>query len=722
MSGCGCFDLKEIKIAETDYASYDAQQKGLAVKILSEIHRPDPKWNNYIFSSCFPFGVPAGWNCRRGAVSVSNDASGPSGQKALLLENGFGEIEQPRLYSAPFQVPDPQKIYSVSFSSKGKGFLVCNGKKFNLSDQWQRFETTVQIPEFQSGAVLDFSGDQKFLLDAVRVSEQGKTDYRRAGLCEIALGLPNSDASEARIQFSDEPSKLRYRLTGDCKDLSLAVSISNIWGKTKDLPRIVPDRNEGEIDYAVFPETPFGQFRVNVQAFRGSQEISPIAEYIVTRLKRPLYWGKDAPESPFGIHVEPIARMLIGLKAGGVNWVRLHDAGAQYSLWSNIEPEKGKWHFFDREIDCYRKHNLMIYGQLGGAPVWANYYGKGGPVTNSAYWIRYCSPTDEHMSDFENYAYRMVSHYKGIISDWCLWNEPWGSFLHKGYDPAKGGYVCFDNQGAQYTKILKAAYSGAKRADPKVKISGFGTTSGAENFTRQIVEAGGYASCDELDYHQYAPRIFGFPDDGMKDDLEKTFASVTKKYGPIHKEIIMSEGSPINSGSQGGSPLQGIYKNVLPWDNKEDVHDRADKIVRFLTAYQSCHVKRVFLYTAHGHTNLTKSAFLLLLSSDGYPHPMLAALSAFAQNAENAKFVRYQQLTEGVYAAVYEKKDGSGFVGIIGKRNGNIEIGCSDQSVKAADLYGNPLAFPVKYRGYVIYLSSPKCSQKILESLYCPSF
>lgn len=731
MGGCGIFDIKEIKITRADADSFNAQQNGFGLKNSASVRRPDPHWNNYIFSSCFPFGVPTGWNCRRGMVSLSDDTNGPSGQRVLKLENGFGEFEQPVLYSAPFQVPDPEQVYAVSFSAKGSGSIQCNGKSFELSDQWQRFETSLQIPKSHAGAVLNFSGNKTFYLDAVRVSKKVSdpkatdqksksshvTNYRRAGRCEIALGLPDSDASESRIQFSDEPSKIRFRLMGDYRDLSLMVKVTNIWGTTKELTPISPRQSEGDFDYFVFPETPFGQFRIEVLALQGDQQIAPVAEFVVTRLQRPIYWGKDAPDSMFGIHVEPISRMLVGLKAGGVNWVRLHDAGAQYSLWSSLEPKKGEWHFYDREIENYRKHHLMIYGQLGGAPVWASYYGKGGPITPSPYWIRYCAPTDDHMADFENYAFQMVKHYKGIIDDWCLWNEPWGSFLHKAYDPKKNQYRCFENQGAEYTKILKAAYTGAKRANPQVRISGFGTTSGAVDFTEQIVASGGYPFCDELDYHQYAPRVFGFPNDGMNDDFKRTFAPVTARYGSVSRSIIMSEGSPINTGSDGGRPIQGIYKNVLPWENHENVHDKADRVVRFLTAYKSCQIKRVFLYTAHGHTNLTKSSFLILVCADGYPHPMLAALSAFAQNAENSKFIEYQKIAPDLYAALFEKKDGTGFVEITGKRSTDFLIDSADPAVQATDLYGNPLSFPLKYQGYVLYMKGNVSSKKIADSL-----
>lgn len=707
LCGCGVFDIREFSISETDYAAYDAQVRGLAKRNAATVRRPETKWKNYLSGSCFPFGVPAGWNCRRGMAVVSSDRSGPSGQFGLLVKPGFGEIESPRLYSAPFQVPDPKKTYTVSFSCKGSADVVCNGKTFKAGKEWQRFDMPIKVPEGVLGEVLDFSSDKEFLLDGVRIAEEGEKNYCLAGRSEVVLGLPDSDASDARIQFEDEKPVIRYTILGEYQDVSLAVSVTDIWGRTKEFT-IKPTGRDGTFEYAVFPQVPRGQFRVNVRIMRGGEELAPVAEFVVTRLARPLYWGKDAPDSPFGIHVEPIAYMLKGLKAGGLNWVRLHDAGGNYSLWAHLEPEKGQWTFHDRELQAYRRNGLMIYGQLGGSPVWANYYGKTGTTTDK-YWIRFCSPTDEHMGDFENYARKMVKHYKGVIHDWCLWNEPYGSFLHKGYDPVNRKHICFENQGGQYARIMKAAYKGAKESDPSVKISGYGTTASANEFTRQVFEAAGLDSCDELDFHQYAPRAFGYPGDGMKDNFDRTFLPITEKTGPLKKKVIMSEGSPLSNGSDRGTPLLGIYKYVLSWESTEQYHERGDRIVRYIMALQSCGVKRIFLYTAHGHRNLTQCSFQLLLSGDGYPHPSLAALSAFARCVENATFVEYRPLVSGVYLAVFKKNDGSTFAVITGKKRFTAQVRCETPGARASDLYGNPLVFPVKYEGFVQYITAP-CS------------
>ncbi|MDO4574204.1 MAG: hypothetical protein Q4D98_03205 [Planctomycetia bacterium] len=710
----GRFDLREFSITEATAAEYRLQGSG---GILQNIVRPCTTWRNFLASSCFPWGVPAGWNCRRGTATVSDDMTGPSGQRALLLEPGEGEKPGPVLFSSPFQTPDPAKVYTVSFSYKGAGRPTCNGKTFAASDTWQRAQLDIQVAEDRPCCVLEFSADGPFFLDAVRVSEKGETSYSPAGKCEIALGVPRSEASEARIQFDDEQAGLVYQLVGDFSGVVLRGTVTNLWGETRDLPEIRPTAATGKLDYLLFPETPFGQFRVNLQAFAGEKPCSMVAEYVVSRFRRPVYWGKDAPHSPFGIHEEAIPQLLTGLKAGGMNWIRLHDGGFIYCMWTGLEPEKGKWTFFDSAIQTYRKSGMMLYGQLGGAPLWASYYANT-EFQPDGYRKYFSVPTDEHLPDFEHYAYTVVKHYENDIHDWFVWNEPWGGgFFHRDYDKEKKAYIGFENQGEAYAKVMKAAYRGAKRANPNVRVTGFSTFGNGTQFTSQIVDAGGYEACDEIDYHEYVPRTFGFPDDGNREILESAFGPIVQKYGKIDKAIIMSEGSPLSNGSNQGAPLQGMYRHVLPWDNNDRYNTQADDVVRYVMSLLGNNVKRVFLYTAHGHQNLTRSAFQVLLGADGYPHPTLAAMSTFTYHAEDSRFVAYKELCPHVYAALFQKNDGSSFAVITGKRQAWAKIHCSLAHAKGEDLYGNPLTFPMEYHGFLLYVISNETADVLRDAL-----
>ena len=144
---------------------------------------------------------------------------------------------------------------------------------------------------------------------------------------EIALGLPHSDASIARIQFPDDSPEILYKIIGPLSNgISLKAEGTDLYGTTYSLPI-----RKGRIDYSsLLKDHPYGQFRIEVSAFRSGRRISPVNEFVVTRIQRPVHWGKDAPDSPFGGHAYPNPMMLTLLKAGGVNWIRLHDPGLEY--------------------------------------------------------------------------------------------------------------------------------------------------------------------------------------------------------------------------------------------------------------------------------------------------------------------------------------------------------------------------------------------------------
>lgn len=275
----------------------------------------------------------------------------------------------------------PQAIRSVrvtvSFSYRGSGkfaaVLMADGRRALARKElapeegkWKRAVLTARIPIRRLAAVLKIQGKGKLHVDAFRVAEQGKAEYRMSGEHEISFFLPPSELSAARIQLEDEEPLLNYYLTGNAEDVILKSSVTDLYGKTFALPDV--KGKSGTLRY--LPETgkPYGQFRVEAQAFRNGKAVSGINEIIVTRLPRPVHLGKDAPDSPFGIHMNLSETSIRAMKAGGFNWVRLHDGARHLSCWYFVEPEKGKWHFADREIQAFRKNHILLYGQLGGSP------------------------------------------------------------------------------------------------------------------------------------------------------------------------------------------------------------------------------------------------------------------------------------------------------------------------------------------------------------------
>jgi len=260
--------------------------------------------------------------------------------------------------------------------------------------------------------------------DALQL-EYGKTAGAwKAPAAELALALQDSEASVAGIQFLDEPAKVRVAVMGPLPPgTKIFAKVTDLYGKETSLPPLTA-KGAGklevfDLDLPAHRERPIGMFRV--EAFAGltsEKPASPVAEILVTRLPRPKYWGKDAPDSPFGIHVNPIRRELIMAKATCHNWARLHDTGNNITSWWYVEPEQGKWTWRDTLLKKMRAQNMLVLGLLSTSPGWAN----GSP--GKSFWDHaYLQP--KNLDAWDTYVREVTTHYGADVAAWEVWNEPW---------------------------------------------------------------------------------------------------------------------------------------------------------------------------------------------------------------------------------------------------------------------------------------------------------
>ncbi len=729
LSAAGTIDFKRIRFEEITKQEYEL----LEMQRMQRVIRKPAGTENFLRNSTLPRGLQSGWvplagNHQSGSiVEPDPEMIGPSGEAALKLDSSTDE--EVGIFSEPFTASHPQKPVTISFSCRGSGkfaaVLMADNKsairRINFipkPDVWQRISMTARLPIQRLAAVLKIQGKGKLHVDAFRVAEEGKSEYRMSGEHEISLSLPDSDASVARIQFEDEPPLIHYYLTGRADDLTVKASVTDLYGTTRTLPEA--RGKSGIIRYYTGEGKPYGQFRIEVQAFRNGKAVSVVNEMVVTRLPRPIHWGKDAPDSPFGIHTNQKESSMQAMKAGGFNWVRLHDGAKHLSCWYFVEPEKGKWRFADREIKAYRENHLLLYGQLGGCPEWASALHTL-PDFGNGYGKVYFTPLPEYERNFADYCETMTRRYKGVIDDWFIWNEPWlPLFFHKGYDSAQKRYLAFgsvqDNANA-YTHLLKLAYESAKKGNPECRITGFSSSRGSTPaWNKALYHAGAYGFCDEIDYHAYhqnAPA--GFPGDGLEDTMKLSFLEILNREGKLGKSCLMSEGQSGYATVDEEDPRTGLYKHTIPWQSRENYHRIAEDEIRFLLSHLSFGVKRIFLYTSHAYSSLAQgSALQIMLGADGFPHPGLAAMSAFARRIETLRFVRYHRLEDGIFAAIFS--NGTRTVAVItGHPDKQADISCSGTFPRQfADLYGNPIP-RLFYRGSILYLSA-ECSPETLLS------
>ncbi len=699
LAGNGTLDLQRLKLVKLSDQDLIDETKA---------KYPEAGEGNLVRISRFPLGMPSGWSIDRDysdgdQVQVESDAQafGPSGAPALRIKAQKGI----RVYSAPFAVPWSFDPHVASLYVRGDwdgALIVAGGKGDTCASQplkvsgtdWQRVEMTFKPILLAPAHHLRIEGKGTLWIDGLQVEHGTRaTAYAPQKAVEVSLALPASEASAARVQFSDEPGKVGYCVVGKSSGAVLKARLVTIYGDERMLAAVKLGGGfltAGTLIFAPFEQHPLGPYRLEawVEDATG-KKLSAENEVVFYRLHRPRYWGKDAPDSFFGTHTLSTNRHLTMAKAAGCNWVRLHDAGTEYIGWSFLEPEKGKWQFRDADLQRYRDHHLKILGLLSTSPGWASNWGK--PCTD--YFDRYLEPLN--MDDWAEAVRTIVRHYVGTIDSYEIWNEPWGgAFWSWKYDEKVGSdfvahFVPSETPSADYARLQKVAYGAAHEVYPGVTIVGFNTYGAANGtkWTSEVLGFGGIATCDAISYHHYEAMMTGMPGDATEKAYKAAVGPIVEKLGDVPKPVWMSEGAPLS-----GDPSNGFYHYTLPYENGEDSWRIADRLARYVVSRRATGEKHEFLYTMHGHSTFGGAMdWSTLITADGYLHPSAAAHSALAWLLEDTAYAGRVTVAKGVYAYLFSGRDRAVAAITSGPVHDAYKLPAA-QGLQRVDLFGNPLA------------------------------
>lgn len=703
---CGLFFYTSkgmIDIASLELRRFDEEEYRRSIR------RPAPEVARLMRRHRFPLSLPSGWTirCDRGVKALVSGVKAADGLDALAVgEGGF------TLHSEPFQTNRPEGGHVASFdyklSSPGPleaAVLDDMGKTvaatmLKPSGNWSRGSLRFKAPADAIAFTLRFCGEGAFALDRIDVAADGVVE-RRADEPSVTLSaLKGEIAALSRIQFSDEPAVLTAAVVDAVKGSSLAVRVSDIYGRVKNIKPMALDGGKLqmlEIPYGVFNDIESGQFRVQALVFHEGKRVSAVEEFVVTRLKRPPAFGRDAPHSFFGAHFEPQPEILAMMKAGGVNWMRIHDAASELSGWWKLEPERGEWRWPDEQIARIRKAGVSIFAQLGTAPAWATNYEKLG-CKRMGYFEKYLRPVD--MAAWTNYVCRYVSRYRNEIDEYFIWNEPWGDWWAVAKDLK---FFNPDRAPEDFGEFSKITYAAVKRVKPAALVSGYNTYSsnGGSDWSARVDSVGAYDACDIMDFHIYSPSPRLFPDEESLS--ARAFKPVTDAHPGSAKPIYMSEGQGASSGNSGGNSLRmsGLYSAAVPWKaaTVADCASFSDRTVRYvISLLTEANLKRVFLYSTHGYRALgTKPAYLTLLAADGFAHPSLVAHAQMARALEGRGFISRSKF--GRNALKVEFSGGcTVYAGLSLEEAEKLAAQC-----KLVDLYGNRFDSKRYFPGTVCY-------------------
>ena len=141
--------------------------------------------------------------------------------------------------------------------------------------------------------------------------------------------------------------------------------------------------------------------------------------------------------------------------------------------------------------------------------------------------------TESELNSFGKYCSFIASESKGSVHRFQIWNE----WELEAFNPERLG-------GADYVKVLKAAYESIKSVYPEAEVVGMGGSILSNNgdFDREALEAGALNYCDAISIHAYDyHRSSVFPNQRFLDDLSNRIALYKSYMADRTMPIYISE-------------------------------------------------------------------------------------------------------------------------------------------------------------------------------------
>ncbi|MFQ5806091.1 MAG: endo-1,4-beta-xylanase [Phycisphaerae bacterium] len=325
--------------------------------------------------------------------------------------------------------------------------------------------------------------------------------------------------------------------------------------------------------------------------------------------------------SPFGIHGPTYSHWLafghpnLWLE-GEARFRLLVDSGAGWARqdfwWGLVEPEQGKfaWDDFDRAVEAYQRHGMNLMAILCYASAWS-----GGVSPDN----------DGERARFANYVYQMVKRYRGRVAAWEIWNEP---NIQPFWSPRPGPGL--------YTKLLQAAYTAAKKADPGCVIVG-GALAGPDHaFLKGMYEAGAKGYFDVFSYHNYGQHL----EISTEWPALEKLRAVMAEYGDVDKPIWHTE--------------TGFYTGPAGLSEPE----QAARIVRYSVGLLALGIERTFQLTLADWTDDPKhhdqSVYRGLTHADYRVKPSHAAYQTMCRRLGDKRFTAAIRPAPGVSGYLFE--------------------------------------------------------------------
>jgi len=579
------------------------------------------------------------------------------GKSALLLHVPRYGVTR---LSSPFVVLESGEAFSLSFYAKSDKprrirFGVVAGdygkhrgliKSMKISKDWTMLNVSGMLPVSRKNVYhifIESADEGEFLVDAIQLERGNKpTAYQQSQPVEVGFDHEGLKL----LLFNGELESLPVRVYAPGID---KVKIE-IWSTNWQENRVLINSQLLSLDkdgYGLLvqpidtSQTGYQKLTANVLYKDGVSATAELAVGVVPRINN----DSEANLSPFGVHARFSPSDLERVKTLGASWLRLHPPYA--TKWAIVEPRKGEYRYFDDSLLAAKERGFEVLGSLDATPKWAS-------GTDETRFFRYRTRMPQDMRDWRRYVKRTVSHYKGVINYWEVWNEPDSDSFFKLADSGS-----LKDKAKAYTQLLQAAYDEAKKANPdSVIVAGCPTGSNPVAWIKAIAEEGALQYMDVLSFHRYT--------DGRPGDvLDVTTGELINKFRKIMREH--GELKPVWETESGVRFIESEY-DYFP-DITGGYHSSATEVAAYIVR-NYVHliengVERWFYYGAISSGRPDRTEFTGLFEWDASPRPAAVAYAVMSNLIGHAEYKKSWRAGSDVHAVRFNSNSNSEVIDIV---------------------------------------------------------
>ena len=403
---------------------------------------------------------------------------------------------------------------------------------------------------------------------------------------------PNADLIFSSSDFTYEPNEkgvLRFKIWNFCPPGTVSYEIRDFFGKTIRQGKVDISNAEAKID---LPTSVRGWYEI-LYILPGGKEGK--TSFAVLEPVRKEY----IDNSRFGCHaVKGFAYLRTIWKEGqekrlnrawraGAKWVRLHNI-----KWADLQPKREvppDWSPLNERISLLERYKMNIMLQISGTPKWAS------PV-KSERLVPPIGVKEYQVHPPENEAWKhfiaeLVSHCKGRIRFYEIWNEP-------------NYQSCFWLSGSpkDYALLIKTAYQAAKESDPGCRIVAGGFVDAIGFLAETLRENAGKAWFDVLGFHYV-----------IRSQAYERWRAVLKEY-----------------------PDMPLFNTEESWWKSNDPSESAAKVIKGHVIEAAYGVAKTFAFGFFD--NRAYSPLYGCVGSDGAPLPAYAAYRTMTHRLEHTHY------------------------------------------------------------------------------------